>query len=155
MGETVIESLIEGGKAGGGPPLGPALGPMGVNTNAVVAEINEKTKEFSGIKVLVKVHIDTDTKKYTIEVGTPSTSAMILKELGIEKGSKTKEEVAGNITLEQIKKIANAKSNSMYGKGMAERMTQILGTCKSMGVTCEGANPKEIIAKIKSGEIKV
>ena len=90
MGETVIESLIEGGKAGGGPPLGPALGPMGVNTNAVVAEINEKTKEFSGIKVLVKVHIDTDTKKYTIEVGTPSTSAMILKELGIEKGSKTK-----------------------------------------------------------------
>lgn len=155
MAETVIESLVEGGKATGGPPLGPALGPMGINTTAVVEEINKKTKEFAGIKVVVKVRIDTATKEYTIEVGSPSTSAMILKELGIEKGAKNKEETPGNITLEQVKKIANAKSASMYGKGLAQKVTQVLGTCKSMGITCEGANPKEIIAKIKSGEIKI
>ncbi|MCK5458298.1 MAG: 50S ribosomal protein L11, partial [Thermoplasmatales archaeon] len=53
-----IEALVEGGKASAGPPLGPALGPMGVNIMQVINTINDKTKEFSGMKVPVKVIID-------------------------------------------------------------------------------------------------
>lgn len=155
MGETLIESLVEGGKASGGPPLGPALGPLGVNINEVVGEINEKTKGFSGIKVPVKVYVDPATKKYRIEVGSPSTSALILKELGIQAGAKAKDEIVGNISLEQVKSIATAKDASIYGKSLAEKVKQVLGTCKSMGVTCENENPKSMIAKIDSGEIKV
>ncbi|EQD68476.1 Ribosomal protein L11 [mine drainage metagenome] len=155
MGETLIEGLVEGGKASGGPPLGPALGPMGVNINEVIGEINEKTKGFSGIKVPVKIYVDAATKKYRIEVGSPSTSAMILKELGIQTGAKAKDEIVGNITLEQAKKIASAKDASIYGNSLADKVKQVLGTCKSMGVTCENENPKSVIAKISSGEIKV
>ncbi len=155
MGETVIEGLVEGGKASGGPPLGPALGPLGVNINQIISEINEKTKGFSGIKVPVKVYVDTATKSYKVEVGSPSTSALILKELGIQTGAKAKDEIVGNISLEQVKKIASAKDASIYGNSLADKVKQVLGTCKSMGVTCEGENPKRIIAKIDSGEIKV
>ena len=155
MGETVIAGLVEGGKATSGPPFGPALGPLGVNINAIIGEINEKTKQYSGIKIPVEVHVDTATKSYRVEVGAPPTSALVLKELGIQAGAKEKGQVVGNITLEQVKNIANAKKAKLYGKSMAERASQVLGTCNSMGVTCEGESPRDIIRKIKSGELKL
>jgi large subunit ribosomal protein L11 len=155
MSETIIAGLVEGGKATGGPPFGPALGPLGVNINSIVAEINEKTKPFAGIKVPVKVIVDTTTKTFKIEVGAPPTSAMIMKELGISVGAKVKDEVVGNLTLEQLKSVVKAKEAKLYGKSIAERAKQVLGTCKSMGVKCENEDPREIIKKINSGEIKL
>jgi len=85
--KKVVEALIEGGKATAGPPLGPALGPLGVNVLAIVNKINELTKPYSGMKVPVKIHVNVDTKEFEVEVGVPTTSALIVKELGIEKGS--------------------------------------------------------------------
>ena len=155
MADVVINGLIEGGKATGGPPFGPALGPLGVNVNNIIAEINAKMKAFEGIKVPVKVTVNPTTKAFTVEVGSPPTSALILKELGLPKGSGKKEEIAGNITLEQVKKVAKSKENGMYGNTFADKVKQVLGTCKSMGVKCENENPKVIIKKIDSGEIKV
>ena len=155
MTEVVVNGLIEGGKATSGPPFGPALGPLGVNTANIVAEINEKTKAFSGIKIPVKVTVIKETKEFKVEVGSPTTSALILKELGLEKGGKIKDEIAGNITIEQVKKIAEAKKASLYGNSLASRVKQVLGTCKSMNITCDGVSARETIAKINSGEIKV
>lgn len=155
MADIVIASLVEGGKASAGPPLGPALGPLGVNINGIIAEINEKTKAFEGIKVPVKVIVNPTTKEFKIEVGSPTTSALIMKELGIQSGAKTKEETVGNLTMDQLKKIASAKESSMYGNTMADRVKQVLGTCKSMGVTCDGIAPMVMIKKISSGEVKV
>ena len=155
MADVVVNGLIEGGKATNGAPFGPALGPLGVNVAGIIDEINSKTKAYEGIKVPVKVIVNPGTKKYTVEVGSPPTSALILKEIGVQKGAKTKDEVAGDIKLEQVKKIANAKGEKMYGNSLKERANQILGTCKSMNITCEGISAKEMIAKIKSGEVKV
>ncbi|MGC8629302.1 MAG: 50S ribosomal protein L11 [Candidatus Micrarchaeia archaeon] len=155
MSEVTINGLIEGGKATTGPPFGPALGPLGVNIAKVVAEINQKTSEFAGIKVPVKVTVNSDTKEYKIEVGMPPTSALILKELGTQKGAKGKEEVAGNITLAQIKKIAATKASVLYGKSEKEKIKQIIGTCKSMNVTVEGMDAKEALKKLESGELKL
>jgi large subunit ribosomal protein L11 len=155
MAEVTITGLVEGGKATGGPPLGPALGPLGVPVNDIIKEINEKTKSFEGLKISVKVIVDNTTKKFRVEVGSPSTSALILKEVGAQTGAKTKEESIGNISIEQAKKIAKAKELTMYGGSLAARVKQVLGTCKSMGVKCENEDPKIIIKKISSGEIKV
>ena len=62
MAKDTVEVLIQGGKATAAPPLGPALGPKGVNIGKVVADINEKTKDYAGMQVPVKVIIDTDDK---------------------------------------------------------------------------------------------
>jgi large subunit ribosomal protein L11 len=153
MGEIVISGLVEGGKATSGPPFGPALGPLGVNIGAIVGEINKQTAAFAGIKIPVKVFVETSTKQYRVEIGSPTTSALILKELGVPAGAKAKDEVVGNLTLDQVKKIASLKESTIYGNSIKERVKQVLGTCKSMGVTCEGQNPKEIIKKIDSGEL--
>jgi len=155
MADITIAGLVEGGKATSGPPFGPALGPLGVNINAIIEEINDKTKQYVGIKIPVKVHVDSSTKTYRVEIGAPPTSALILKEINIQTGAKAKGEIVGNITMDQLKSIAKSKEAKLYGNTLGERVNQILGTCKSMGVTCDGEDPRAVIKKIKAGELKV
>lgn len=148
----VLKVLVDGGRASAGPPLGPALGPMGVNIMEVINTINEKTKQFEGMKVPVTLTVDTSTKDFEVEVGTPPTSALILKELGVEKGSEnpTRTKV-GNLTIEQVKKVAGMKKSSMLGKKEKERVLEIIGSCVSVGVTVEEKEPKDIQKEIKDG----
>lgn len=130
--EQSINVVVEGGKANAAPPLGPALGPLGVNIQGVVDKINEMTREMEGIKVPVKVIVDTATKDFRIEVGKPPASQLILKELGVDKGSALAgKDRVGDITPEQVKKIAKAK----FGSDDPSSVSQIEGTCRSMGVT--------------------
>ena len=105
-----IEVLVDGGKASAGPPLGPALGPLGLNIGKVVSDINQKTKDFAGMKVPVKIEVDPQSKEYTITVGTPPTSSLLLQELKMEKGPGDNE--AGDLvslTIEQAVKVARMK----------------------------------------------
>jgi large subunit ribosomal protein L11 len=98
--KKTVSALVTGGEASAGPPLGPALGPLGINVLQVVNTINDKTKDFSGMKVPIKVEVDPDTKKFTVEVGIPPTTALIAKEAGITKGSGTSgKDYVGNISM--------------------------------------------------------
>jgi large subunit ribosomal protein L11 len=152
MSET-IKALVEGGKASAGPPLGPALGPMGVNIMQIINTINEKTKEFSGMKVPVTVIIDPKTKDFEIEVGTPPAASLILNEMGGEKGSSAPpKKKVGNITIDQAVKIARMKLDGLLGKDIKHKTKEIIGTCYSMGVTVEGKDPKEVQKAIDNGD---
>lgn len=86
MGEKKsISALVSGGEASAGPPLGPSLGPMGLNVLQVVNTINEKTRDFPGMKVPVKVEVDTETKQFAVEVGIPPTVALSQKKGGLAR----------------------------------------------------------------------
>jgi len=144
---------VEGGKATPGPPLGPALGPLGVNIPKIIQEINEKTKHFEGMKVPVKITVDPKTKSFEVSIGTPPASALILKEVGVEKGTgKSKETKTGNLTMEQVKKIVEMKKDSLLGINTKNMAKEIVGTCVSVGVTVESKDPKEILKEIDEGK---
>jgi len=155
MGKETVEVLVEGGKATAAPPIGPILSPLKINVGQVVTEINEKTKGFAGMQVPVKIVVDTETKKFTISVGSPPVSALIKKEMKVQKlafikeGNKT---LPGDIKLSSV--ISVAKSKEIPGS-LNARVKQVLGTCLSGGVTIDGRNPKEIIAEINSGKITI
>ena len=154
MGEPQkISSLVTGGGASAGPPLGPALGPLGVNIMEVIKAINEKTKDFEGMKVPITVLVDPDTKKWDIEVGIPSAAALILKEAGIQKGSGTSgSEWVGDVTIDVIAKIANTKLEKSYASSLKSVAKSIIGTCLTLGIKIEGKTPKEITAEISEGK---
>lgn len=124
---------------------------MGVNAAQVVAKINEATKSFSGMKVPVKVIVNTETKEFKIEVGTPPTVELLKKAAGIEKGAGNREAPAGNIALSEIVNIAKSKTNSL-GKNLKSVVKEICGSCVSAGITIEGKNAKEIIREIDAGK---
>ncbi len=149
----VVEVLVDGGKATPGPPLGPVLGPMQVNIMEIIKVINEKTKAFVGMKVPVKITIDPKTKAFDISVGTPPTSALIIKELKIEKGSGSNNATkVGDLTMEQVVKIAGMKESAVLGKTLKNRALEVIGTCVSMGVTVNGEDPKQAQFLIKDGK---
>ncbi len=147
---NVVEALVPGGKASAGPPLGPALGPLGVNVAQVVAKINEQTKDLNGMQVPVKVIVKSRTE-FEIEVGTPPTSALIIKEMGLEKGTGDNNAV-GNITMEQVLKIANIKRNGLLSKTLKNAASEVIGTAGSVGATIDGMPSKEAQLAVASGK---
>jgi large subunit ribosomal protein L11 len=148
-----ISALVTGGEASAGPPLGPALGPMGVNVLQVVNTINDKTKDFSGMKVPVKVEVDPDTKKFIVEVGVPPTAALINKEAGVNKGSGTAGTTfVGNIRIESAIKIAKMKLDRSYARDVRGAVKEVIGTCVSLGMQVDNKPAKEIYADIGSGK---
>lgn len=150
MAETV-EVLVPGGKATAGPPLGPALGPLGINVKAVVDEINKKTADFNGMQVPVTVTVD-EKRNFTIDVGIPPTTALIMKEAGIGKGaSEPGTQVAGDLPLEAAVRIARMKFDGMLSYDLKSAVKEVLGTCVSVGVTVEGQKPRDVIRAINDG----
>jgi large subunit ribosomal protein L11 len=150
--KKVMEALVNGGHATAGPPLGPALGPLGLNVLAVVKKINELTEAYSGMKVPVKVEVDVETKEFNVTVGTPTTSALLVKELGITKGSGTpKTEKAGNLTMEQLVNIAGSKRKQLFSKTFRGTVKEILGSCVSIGITVDGKDPKDVQREVDEG----
>lgn len=153
MAKETVEVLIEGGKATAAPPLGPALGPLKINIGEVVIEINKKTAAFKGMKVPVKVIVDTETKTFEIEIGTPPASGLIKKELGLQKGSNipNKDKVA-NMAMEDVVKVAQMKQDAFYSKTIKEASKIIIGSANAMGILVEGKIAVEINKDINAGK---
>lgn len=154
MGEKkAVSALVTGGEANAGPPLGPSLGPLGVNVLSIVNMINEKTKDYAGMKVPVKVEVDTETKEFTVEVGVPPTTALVIKEAGAQKGSgKAGEEFAADVSMDKLVKIAKLKIDGSYAYDVRGAVKEVLGSCVSMGVKVEGKTAMEIQKEIDEGK---
>ena len=129
-----IKLQIPAGKANTAPPIGPALGSAGINIMAFCKEFNAKTQDKAGdiLPVIISVYTD---KSFTFITRQPPVSRMILKELGLESGSKVpNRDKVGKMTRSQVKKIAKQKAQDMriVSEEAAEQM--VMGTARSMGV---------------------
>jgi len=148
-----ISVLIEGGKASAGPPLGPELGPTPVNVQDVVNEINEKTKNYEGIEVPVDVKIDKDSGEFEVEVGSPPVSALIKKELNIDKlsGEPNKYKV-GDLKIDQIIKIARSTKENSLAKTDKKLVKEVIGASQSMGILIDGKEPQQVMKEVEQGK---
>ena len=151
--KATVSALVEGGKASAGPPIGPALGPTGVNLYQVVQKINETTKDFAGLRVPVKITVDTDTKTFDVEVGLPPTSALILREGRQAKGSgKPSEQKVADLSFEQVIKVAKIKKDSLMTDNLKNAVKAVLGTCISAGVTVDGKDCRTVQEELAKGK---
>ena len=132
-----IKLQIPAGKATPAPPVGPALGQHGVNIMSFTKEFNERTQKDIGyiIPVVITVYAD---RTFSFITKTPPAPVLIKKELGLESASgvpnKTK---VGQLTKEQVKKIAEMKMPDLNAANIETAMSMIAGTARSMGVTVE------------------
>jgi large subunit ribosomal protein L11 len=150
MAKKVIGSLklqVKAGQANPSPPIGPALGQRGINIMEFCKQFNAKTQEMepgSPIPTVITYYAD---KSFTFEMKTPPASYFIKKEAGLKpvgkrnrpKGSvKPGREVAGSITVAQVRKIAEAKMRDLSANDVEAAMKIILGSAKSMGIEVKG-----------------
>ena len=130
----VIKLQIPAGKANPAPPIGPALGSAGINIMGFCKEFNAKTQDKAGdvLPVLISVFSD---KSFTFITRQPPVSRMILKELGIESGSKVpNRDKVGKMTRTQVKKIVKQKKQDMRVDSDEAAELVVMGTARSMGV---------------------
>jgi len=150
--EKVITVQVEGGRARPGPPLGPMLSQLGLNVKKVIDEINEKTKQFEGMTIPVKIIVDTRTKKYRIEVGIPTTTALLLKAVGAKEPSgDPMHQKIGDLPMEKIVEITLQKKPQLLAKTLKAGVKTILGSARSIGITVDGKDAKIVTREVDEG----
>ncbi len=130
----IIKLQIPAGKANPAPPIGPALGAAQVNIMAFCKDFNDKTKNQAGDILPVEIFVYSD-KTFSFITKQPPVSRLILKELGIESGSKVpNRDKVGKLKKSQAKKIAAQKQPDMRVRTEEAAMQLVMGTARSMGV---------------------
>ena len=152
MTKKSVKILVEGGKATPGPPIGPSLSPLGINVAEVVKAINEATKDFEGLTVPVEIIVDTATKKFEVKVGVPTTTALLLKAVGASRppGDPAHQKI-GDLPFEKIIEIALLKKEQLTAKTLKAAVKTILGSARSIGITVDGKDPKQVTREVNEG----
>lgn len=134
---AVLTLQLEAGKASPAPPVGPALGQHGVGIMEFVKSYNERTASNAGELIPAQITIFED-RSFTFELRTPPASDLIRRAAGLEKGaSEPRREVAGSITSDQVRAIAEQKMQDLNANDIEAAMRMVAGTARSMGVEVE------------------
>lgn len=129
-----IKLQIPAGKANPAPPIGPALGAAQVNIMAFCKEFNAKTQNQAGdiLPVVISVYSD---KSFDFITKQPPASQLIVKALGIEKGSGVpNRDKVGKLPKSKVREIAKKKYPDLRVTSEDAAMQVIMGTARSMGV---------------------
>jgi len=130
----IIKLQIPAGKTTPAPPVGTVLGPAGVNIADFVNKFNEATRDKAGDIIPVDLSVYED-RTFTFVLKTPPASRLILKKLGIEKGSgKTPTKKAGVLSKAQVREISTQKWPDLTAASPEAADRIIEGTARSMGV---------------------
>ena len=132
--QAVVKLQVSAGAATPAPPVGSALGPHGINIMEFCKQFNARTASQPGMISPVVVTIFAD-RSFTFITKTPPAAILLLRELGIEKGSATpNREKVGKVTRAQVKKIAEIKMPDLNANTVEQAMAMVAGTARSMGI---------------------
>jgi large subunit ribosomal protein L11 len=134
---------VKAGQANPSPPVGPALGQRGINIMEFCKAFNAKTADMEqGAPTPVVISYYQD-KSFTMEIKTPPASYLLKKAAGLPavgkrnrpKGSpKPGREVAGTVTVAQVRQIAETKMRDLSANDIEAAMQIILGSARSIGI---------------------
>ncbi len=132
--KAIVKLQIEAGKATPAPPVGPALAQYGINMGQFCLDFNNKTQDKAGSTVPVEISVY-DGGKYEFILKEPPAAELILKEIGIQKGSGTpNKKKVGEITKDQLREVAKKKMPDLNTNDIDVAMRIIEGTAKNMGI---------------------
>jgi len=129
-----LKVVLPAGKATPAPPVGPTLGQAGINIGEFITKFNDATREMMGQTIPAEITVYED-RSFDFILKTPPASSLILKAIGVEKGSgKNVSSKVGKLTKAQVKEIAEKKMPDLNANDIDGAMKIIEGTARSMGV---------------------
>jgi large subunit ribosomal protein L11 len=131
-----VKLQVPAGQASPSPPIGPALGQAGLNIMDFCKDFNAKTEKLEKgmpCPVIITVYQD---KSFEFIIKKPPASFYIKKEVNLKKGSGTTgiSDPVAEISMEQLKKIAEEKLPDLNTNNIDQAAKIIAGTARSMGV---------------------
>ncbi len=153
MAKRVVKVAIAPGKAGG--PAIQQLSQYGIDVGKVIEEINRKTKILTnyGINnVFVEVEINEDTGGFEVKPELPPISELIVKAIGKDMGShQAVKELIGDISIDKLAEIAYIKWEELKSRNFKNALKQVISACRSVGVTINGKDPRQVLRELESG----
>ncbi|MEK7096342.1 MAG: 50S ribosomal protein L11 [Patescibacteria group bacterium] len=136
--KTVIKLQIKAGAANPAPPVGPALGQHGLNIMEFCQAFNEQTRDKGNTVIPVEITVYED-RTYTFILKTPPAAILIMKALGVEKGSDNskKNKLPKKLNRNQLREIAEQKMPDLNANDIEAAEKIIAGAARSMGVEIE------------------
>jgi len=132
--QAVVKLQVSAGAATPAPPVGSALGPHGINIMEFCKQFNSRTANQPGMIIPVVVTVYGD-RSFTFITKTPPAAILLLREVGIEKGSPTpNRQKVGQVSKAQVKKIAELKMPDLNANTIEQAMAMVAGTARSMGI---------------------
>ena len=126
---------VPAGQANPSPPVGPALGQRGINIMEFCKAFNAKTQDMEPGAPCPTVIEYFQDKSFSMTIKTPPASYYIRKAAKLKSGSnKPGLEVAGSVSLAQIREIAEAKMKDLNANNIDGAMQIIIGSARSMGI---------------------
>jgi len=137
--EAYIKLQVPAGQANPSPPVGPALGQHGVNIMEFCKAFNAQTQSLEqGLPTPVVITVYSD-RSFTFITKTPPAAVLLLKTLGIAKGSGTPNtSKVGTATREQLEEVAKIKMPDLNTDDLDAAVRTVAGTARSMGLDTEG-----------------
>lgn len=133
-----VKLQLPAGKATPAPPVGPALGQHGVAIMNFCKEYNERTANLVGQIIPVVITVFED-RSFTFVTKTPPAADLLRRAAGVDKGaSNVRTTVAGQVTRQQVREIAELKMPDLNAVDIEGAMQQIEGTARSMGIAVTG-----------------
>jgi len=130
-----IKLQVKAGQANPSPPVGPALGQRGLNIMEFCKAFNAATESLEKnmpVPVVITVYKD---KSFTFTTKTAPVSFFLKKAAGLQKGgSAPGRDVAGKVTLSQVKEIAEQKMSDLNAVDMDGAVAMISGSARAMGL---------------------
>ena len=137
--EAYIKLQVKAGEANPSPPVGPALGQHGVNIMEFCKAFNAQTQDIEkGLPIPVIITVYSD-RSFGFITKTPPASVLLLKAVGIPKGSGTPNTTkVGTVSRAQLEEIATVKMPDLSAADMDAAVRTVAGTARSMGLNVEG-----------------
>lgn len=132
--KTQIKVNLPAGAATPAPPLGPTLAQHGIPIMEFVKAYNDKTADQRGEIVPCVITVFED-RSFDFELKLPPVSAMIKKEMNLEKGSgEAGKKIVGTLSMDKARQIAEKKLPDLNANDVDAALKVVEGTARSMGV---------------------
>jgi len=152
--KRVIRIQTSGGKV---PPQAmQQLQGAGLNAQEVANIINDKVKPVASLgfqSLNVEVEYDDSTKRVIrINVEYPPITDILLKVAGKDTPShQAGKEIIGDLPLEKVAEVALIKMEELGSRTFKAALKQVVSTCRSIGLTVNGKDPKAVVKEIDQG----
>ena len=130
-----IKLQVPAGQANPSPPIGPALGQRGLNIMEFCKAFNAETQGLEQgmpIPTIITVYAD---RSFSYETKTPPASFFLKRAAGLDKAaSEPGREVVGQVTMAQVREIAEQKMVDLNAHDIDQAAKMIAGSARSMGL---------------------
>jgi large subunit ribosomal protein L11 len=131
---ATIKLQCPAGQATPAPPVGPALGQHGINIGQFVKQFNDETRAQQGLIIPVVISVYKD-RSFSLAFKSPPAAVLLKKAAKLDSAANNPgSEVAGKVTRDQVKEIAEMKMQDLNAIDLEGAMRMVEGTARACGI---------------------